>query len=237
MDVTERRLAAEALATINQRLIEAQEDERRHIARELHDDIGQRLALLTIRLDTLARIGAPATGGQQNIEQTRDEAMRLAGDVHALSHRLHPARLEFLGIAAAAAGLCREISSQRGLEITFTAERVPEGLPTPVAVCLYRVLQEALSNAAKHSGVRKIDASLCGDADRIELRVRDYGVGFDAATAERRGLGLTSMKERVNAVHGRLSILSGPQGGTTIHARVPLGGSDAKAALIDTLGY
>jgi signal transduction histidine kinase len=230
IDVTERTLAQEALVTLNQRLVDAQEEERRLIARELHDDIGQRLALLTIGLDTLARIsGAPATVRQQKIEEALTETMRLAKDVQALSHRLHPARLEYLGIAAAAAGLCREISTKRDLDITFTADSVPEGLSRPVAVCLYRVLQEALRNAVKHSGVRKIDASLRGGTDRIELTVRDFGAGFDvsARTAEH-GLGLTSMRERVKGVRGRLSIVSAPQHGTTIHVSVPVGEGDLK---------
>jgi signal transduction histidine kinase len=224
MDVTERRLAAEALVTINQRLIDAQEEERSRVARELHDDVAQRLAVLTLSLDTLARSSAaPATDRQQKIAEARDEAMNLAKDVQALSHRLHPAFLEYVGIAAAAAGLCREISKQRDLDITFAADSIPEGLSRPVAVCLYRVLQEALQNAIKHSGGRKIDASLRGSADQIELTVRDFGAGFDVARTPGRGLGLTSMKERVKAVRGRLSIVSEPQRGTTILVSVPVG--------------
>jgi len=223
IDVTERRLAAEALASIHQRLIEAQEEERSHIARELHDDIGQRLALLIVSLDLLARAaGGPTTGARPKIEEARDEVMTLAKDVQALSHRLHPARLEYLGIAAAAAALCQEISHERALEITFNAESVPERLSRRVAVCLYRVLQEALRNAIKHSGMRKIDVTLHAGVDQIELTVRDFGAGFEVATTPGRGLGLTSMKERVMALHGRLDILSEPQHGTTIHATVPL---------------
>jgi signal transduction histidine kinase len=203
-------------------LIEAQEEERHRIARELHDDIGQRLAVLSIELGALARAsGAPATERTQKIEEAREEVMSIATDVQALSHRLHPARLEYLGIAAAAAALCGEVSSQRAVEITFRAERVPEGVSSNVAVCLYRVLQEALQNAIKHSGTRKMDVTLCGGVDQIELIVRDFGAGFEVSTTEGRGLGLTSMKERARAVRGRLAILSEPQHGTTIHASVP----------------
>jgi PAS domain S-box-containing protein len=223
IDVTERRLAAQALATINQRLIDAQEEERSRIARELHDDIGQRLAVLSIDLDALARAGgAPATEGRQKIEGAREEVVSIATDVQALSHRLHPARLEYLGIAAAAAALCREVSRDRDLEITFHAESVPEGVSRNVAVCLYRVLQEALQNAIKHSGTRKIDVTVRGGVDQIELIVRDFGAGFEVSTTEGRGLGLISMKERARAVRGRLAILSEAQHGTTIHASVPL---------------
>ena len=227
IDATERRQAAEALATIDQRLIDAHEEERRRIARELHDDILQRLALLTISLDALAQPSAAAgSASKQEIEETRDMAMDLARDVQALSHRLHPARLEFLGISAAAAGLCREISNVRGVQIRFEAERVPDGLSKRVAVCLYRVLQEALQNAVKHSGVTEMDVSLRGDGDQIELTVRDLGAGFDVPTSQGRGLGLTSMRERVRAVCGRLAILSERQVGTTIYASVPVAWDD-----------
>ena len=231
IDVSERRLAAEALATINQRLIDAHEEERSRIARELHDDISQRLALLTMTLDALARAsGAPVPDGGQTIEAARDAVMNLARDVQALSRRLHPARLDLLGIAAASAALCREISSLRALEIRFNAESVPDGLSKRVAVCLYRVLQEALQNAIKHSGVEKMEVSLRGGVDRIELTVRDQGVGFDVSTTQGRGLGLTSMQERVRAVRGRLAVLSEPQRGTTIHASVPLVQDDPDAS-------
>jgi PAS domain S-box-containing protein len=223
IDVTERRLATEALATINQRLVDAQEEERSRIARELHDDIGQRLSVLIIGLHALARAsGTPAIDGRQRIEEARQEVMNLARDVQALSHRLHPARLEYLGIAAAAAALCREVSSERAVEITFNARSVPEGVSRRVAVCLYRVLQEALRNAIKHSGRRKIDVTLVGGVDQIELKVRDFGAGFEVSTSQGRGLGMISMNERVKSVSGRLAIRSTPQHGTTIHARVPL---------------
>ena len=221
IDVTERRLAEEALATINQRLIDAQDEERSRIARELHDDIGQRLVVLTIAFDALLRT---TTERQQQIKEARESVINLARDVQGLSHRLHPARLEYLGIAAAAAALCREVSTQRGFEIAFSAESVPDGLSRRVAVCLYRVLQEALQNAIKHSGVRQIDVTLRGGIDEIELSVRDFGAGFEVAPAQRRGLGLISMKERVRAVRGRLAIQSEPQHGTTILATVPLTG-------------
>jgi PAS domain S-box-containing protein len=232
IDVTERRLAAEALSTIDQRLIDAHEEERSRIARELHDDISQRLALLTISLDALARTCAAPADGIQQIEEARDEVTNLARDVQALSHRLHPARLELFGIRGAAAGLCREMANLRALEIRFNAESIPDDLSTRIAVCLYRVLQEALQNAVKHSGVDKIEVSLRGGVDQIELTVRDFGAGFDVSTIQGRGLGLTSMKERVRAVGGRLAVLSEPQRGTTIHASVPVDWDVPKAPIL-----
>jgi signal transduction histidine kinase len=156
------------------------------------------------------------------IEEAREEAVGIAEDVHGYSHRLHPARLEYLGIAKAAATLCREIASQHDVEVSFNAEGAPEGASKPVSMCLYRVLQEALQNAVKHSGARKIDISLRGGGDQIELTVQDFGVGFDAAAVDGLGLGLTSMKERLTALDGQLAIVSAPQHGTTVRARVPL---------------
>jgi len=222
IDNTERRLATDALATINHRLIDAQEEERAHIARELHDDVTQRLALVTISLDELARSGPSPTEVRRKIEETREQLVSLANDVQTLSHRLHPARLEYLGIAAASAALCREISSQRGLEIVFTAEGIPDSISRRIGITIYRVLQEALQNAVKHSGAGRIDASLRGEVDRIDLTVRDFGAGFDVSANNNGGIGLTSMKERLKAVRGRLTVVSEAQKGTTIHAYVPL---------------
>ena len=222
LDVTERRLAEQALATIQQRLLDAQEEERARIARELHDDIVQRLTALSIRLHSLVRVAPAPTDVRREIVDVGKEVGNLAKDVQALSHRLHPARLEYLGIAAAAKALCHEISSHQGVEIDFSSDKVPDGLSRRIAACLYRVLQEALQNATKHSGTTKIDVSLLGGVDQIELTVRDSGVGFDVETTSGDGLGLTSMKERLKAVRGRLAILSQPQNGTTVHACVPV---------------
>jgi PAS domain S-box-containing protein len=223
VDVTERKMAAEALSTVSQRVIEAQEGERTRLARELHDDVNQRLALLTMRLDALSRaVPDLAIEGKQRIEEAREDIINLVTDVQALSYRLHPPRLDYLGIATAAADLCREISSQWGFEISFDAENVPKGLSRRITVCLYRVLQEALMNAIKHSGTRKVDVSLRGGADQIELTINDFGVGFDVEATHGRGLGLTSMNERLKAVKGHLAIRSQLDQGTSIRARVPL---------------
>ena len=223
VDVTDRKLADEALSTVTQRLIEAQEDERARLARELHDDVNQQLTLLNMRLGGLARaVPASVPGGRLRIEEARKDVLKLAQDIHALSHRLHPPQLEFLGIAAAAAALCREISSQQSVEVSFAAESVPDSVSKRIVLCLYRVLQEALQNAVKHSGTQKVAVSLRGGADHVELTVDDFGVGFDLETSQRRGLGLTNMDERLKAVDGHLTIRSEPQHGTSIRARVPV---------------
>ena len=223
IDVSERRLAEAALATVNQRLIDAHEEERSWIARELHDDIAQRLVLLGIRLDALARTApATSTGDRQKIEEAHEVVVNLALDVQGFSHRLHPARLDHLGIEAAAAALCREVSRQHGVQLSFHAESLPEGLSKRITISLYRVLQEALQNAIKHSGAAKIEVLLRGGVDQVELTVHDYGAGFDLESTQGRGLGLISMKERLKAVHGGLTIRSQPEHGTTIQAWVPL---------------
>ena len=217
------RAADEALSTVTQRLIAAQDDERARLARELHDDVTQQLALLNMRLDGLARaVPASVTDGRQRINEAREDVLKLVQDIHALSHRLHPPRLEYLGIAPAAAALCREISSQQSVEVSFAAESVPESVSKRIVLCLYRVLQESLQNAIKHSGTPKVAVSLRGAADHIELTVDDFGAGFDLETNQRWGLGLTNMNERLKAVDGHLAIRSQPQHGTSIRARVPL---------------
>ena len=226
IDVTERRQAEEALATINQRLTDAQEDERARIARELHDDIVQRLAGLGWRLGAACNPPPVSDSAIREIESVRAEVMALARDVQALSHRLHPAWIEVLGIAPAVRALCREISRRSGVEIVCQVEDVPDELLRKNSVCLHRVLQEALQNAVKHSRTKIVEVALRAAGDEIEMTVKDFGVGFDPGTQGHQGLGLTSMKERLRAVGGRLSI-SSQQDGTTIHAYVPIAQAEA----------
>jgi len=223
-DITERKRAEEALSTVSQKLMEGQEEERTRIAMELHDDVGQRLSLLAVHLDRLkqSRPASAAELGLQ-IEEVRKQIDDLASDVQALSHQLHSPKLDYLGLAAAAASFCRELSDRHGMEIEFHSENIPKELPKEISLCLFRVLQEALQNAIKHSGSRQFHTSLTGGANEIELTVHDSGVGFEPEEAIKgRGLGLTSTKERLKLVQGKLSIDSKPQRGTTIHARVPV---------------
>jgi signal transduction histidine kinase len=223
-DVTESKLAEEALAGVSRRLIQAQEQERTRIARELHDDIGQRLALLTIELDQFRQkfFDLPAEP-LHRIGELRDKSSDIAVDVQSLSHTLHSSKLEYVGIAAAMRAFCHELSDQQNVEVVFAHDEVPRTLPQEISLCLFRVLQEALQNAIKHSGVRHFDAELRYAPDVIDLTVRDSGSGLDVQQAMKtRGLGLVSMAERVKLVDGQLSIDSQPNLGTTIHARVPL---------------
>ncbi len=224
IDVTERKQAEEALSTVNQKLIQAQEEERTRIARELHDDINQRLVLLAIRLEELQHnLPSPKAKIINDIAEAGKQVQDLASDVQALSHHLHSSKLEYLGLPAAAAGFCREVSGRQGVEIDFHSENIPKDLPKEASLCLFRVLQEAIQNAIKHSGSRHFEVSLSGGPSEMALTVRDSGIGFDPEEAMKgRGLGLTSIRERLKLVNGNLSIDSQPQHGTTIQVRVPL---------------
>jgi PAS domain S-box-containing protein len=223
VDITERKLAEEALSTVSQKLIEAHEEESRRIARELHDDITQRLAMVSARLGGLKQ-GTPlsATDLEQEIGDVSQEIARLVADIQALSHDLHPAKLELLGLEAAAAGFCKELSQRHGVTIDVHCENVPKALPRTVSLCLYRVLQEALQNVVKHGVSRHADVSLTGHSETIGLTVKDSGAGFHPDEAMKGpGLGLTSMTERMKVVGGRLSVHSQPGHGTTVDAVAP----------------
>jgi len=222
-DITERKLAEEALAGVGRKLIEAQEAERTHIARELHDDISQRIAVLAMNLHMLRQGLSPSeidTG--EGLSDAYEEVKSLAADVQALSHRLHSARLEHVGLEGAVSGFCRELSERQKLKIALRVVNLPETLPPETSLCLYRVLQEAVHNALKYSGTGECDVSLTGTASDIQLIVRDSGAGFDPGNLNGQGLGLTSMRERLRLVNGQLSIESRPRHGTTIRASVPV---------------
>ena len=222
LEIAERERAEEALSRANRRLIEAHEEERTRIARELHDDISQRVALVAVHLARMSK-DVPASTGylKTEIGEVQKLVSELGNDIQSLSHQLHSSRLETLGLASAAAGFCRELSDRHGVVIDFVSKDIPTDLSPEISLCLYRVLQEALQNAIKHSCVRQFKVSLIGISDEIRLTVHDSGVGFDPQlAAQGRGLGLTSMKERLTLVDGKLSIESQPGFGTAIHAHV-----------------
>jgi len=222
IDITDRKLAEEGLATMGRRLIEAQEQERAWIGRELHDDINQRLALLANELEQWSQ-NTSTNEINELVRYTQTRIAEVAHDVQGLSHRLHSSKLEYLGLATAAKSFCRELSEKNNVEIVFQHAAIPDDLPEEVSLCLFRVLQEGLQNAVKHSGVRSFAVDLQSTGESIELTVTDVGRGFeeqDAFTGH--GLGLISMRERLQLVHGELSVKSQPGAGTTIRARVPL---------------
>jgi len=226
-DVTEHKLAEESLADMGRKLIEAHEEERTWIARELHDDVNQRMALLAVELDRWNQQLPPsAVELHDHIHHAIQRLSNIATDIQALSHRLHSSKLEYLGLVPAAKSFCRELSEQHQAEIDFRDMAMPRSVPKEISLCLFRVLQEALQNAMKYSGVRHIKVELRGTEGEIQLTVSDLGIGFDPQDAiHRRGLGLISMRERMQLVRGEISIKSQPGSGTTIHARVPFSSS------------
>jgi PAS domain S-box-containing protein len=221
-NITERKLAEEALASVSRRLIEAQEQERGRIARELHDDIGQRLALLAIKLAQLQQSPPDSSELPSRVGELQKQTSEIAADIQSLSHELHSSRLQYLGIAAAIKGFCREFGEQQKVEIDCKIHDLPVLVSPDISLCFFRVLQEALQNSIKHSGVRYFEVELWGTPGEIDLTVSDSGAGFDIDAAKAgRGLGLISMEERLKLLNGKLSIESQHERGTTIHARVP----------------
>ncbi len=221
-DITERKRAEEALAGMSRKLIEAHEQERTRIARELHDDINQRLALLAVELETLLQEHPDMVEVLHRVHTIRQQTLELSADVQALSHELHSSKLEYLGAVAGMKSWCKEFSERHKIQIAFHSAEVPRSLPQEIALCLFRVLQESVHNAVKHSGASAIEVQLQADPGGIRLIVRDSGCGFDLnAAMQGHGLGLTSMQERVRLVNGNIEIQSMPMVGTTIHVRVP----------------
>lgn len=221
-DITERKRAEAYLQQVSGRLIVAQEEERSRIARELHDDLSQRLALVTIGLDELGlRTAEPAM--KPDLESLAAQTKEISAEIHHLSRELHPSQLGMLGLVAAVQSFCTEVSKQKGLRVEFVHEGVPRTLPSEIRLCLYRVVQEALQNVTKHSRASQVRIELNGTLETLVLRIVDQGVGFDpdADTAEA-GLGLISMRERVRLINGRISVYSAPGQGTHVEVRVPL---------------
>ena len=196
------------------RLLHEQDRERAHIARELHDDVSQQLALIEMDVKLLGDDEGPSA-------ELLSRVQTLARSIRDLSHRLHPAKLRLIGIVAALKGLQSEMS-QSGVEILFTAKDVPPSLPADVTVCLFRVAQEALQNAVKYSHGRRVVLNLAGAGDLLVLTVVDDGVGFNVDETYKTGLGLLSMTERVEAIGGTIHVRSGPGAGTRVEASVPI---------------
>jgi signal transduction histidine kinase len=221
-----------ALAEMGTLLISAIEQERRRIARELHDDLCQRLALLAIGLEQLAQttqISHEETSSR--IRMLWKDTADICSDAGRLSRELHSCKLEQLGLIPTLRGLCSDMSKRHGIEILFTDEGIPQPVPQDIALCLFRIAQEALGNAAKHSKAQVIRLKIDYGSGILGLRVRDEGVGFDPATVYGKGrLGLMSMRERTRSVGGDISIHSRPSCGTEIHVRIPLRHEEARFA-------
>ena len=217
------RKTQDELRLLAGRLLRAQEDERRRVAREMHDDWTQRLAVLAIDAATLGMQLDPASNAHRRLQEMRGELVSLSEDVHDLSRQLHPSILDDLGLVDALRSECASVERREGVAVGYQTDGVTASLPKDVALCIYRVAQEALRNVVKHAGAREARVSLVGSGRDLVLTVQDRGVGFDAAeVGSREGLGLSSMEERVRLVRGELRVDSEPGRGTTVTVRVPV---------------
>jgi signal transduction histidine kinase len=208
---------------VSHKLIEAQEKERTRIARELHDDINQQIALATIEFEGLKQRSGLDDEVRSCMSALCVRLSEIGKDVQAISHRLHSSKLEILGVVVACRSFCREVAERNKVTVDFTEEGNPRRVPEDVSLCLFRILQESLNNAIKHSGAQHFEVRLRAVSDEIQLTVRDCGVGFDAPAAlSGHGLGLISMRERASLVKGTISITSKPMAGTEITLRVPI---------------
>jgi signal transduction histidine kinase len=206
------------------RLIKVQEDERSRLAREIHDDFSQRLAVLALGLETAAEmIPRHPIEAERQLQELINDASEIGADLHTLSHRLHSSTLESLGLVPGVSAFCREFSAQQGMQVEFTHRGIPSSVPPELALCLFRVVQEGLRNAKKHSGASTARVSLESRGEMLHLLLSDDGVGFDCRRSEKNGgLGVRSMQERVRWLGGRFEIHSRPLRGTRIDAWVPL---------------
>ena len=224
IDVTDDRNAKATLKELSGRLIHAQETERARIARELHDDISQRLALLANRLQMLNQelVNEGVTVGDDECRALWELTSEIAADIQQLSHDLHPSKLNYLGLAGAARELCSEFSRQLKIDIECKVQDLPRDLDAGVALGLFRIIQEALRNVSKHSRAQHVEVELARVSGTVRLSVSDDGIGFDVERVGARGLGLVSMRERLSTIGGKLSIWSRPSYGTHVEATVPV---------------
>ena len=230
VDITERRRAERSLQKSRQelralagRLINAEEEERKRISRELHDDLSQKLAMLAFDTGSLVLVPPPSMDEMKEpLRNLQARVVQLSQHVRQISHQLHPTILEDLGLTAALSELCEEFSAREGIEVHFEQEAMPKALPVDVASCLYRVAQEALHNVSKHAGATQVWLKISGSPEGFHLCIYDTGVGFDSRDLHQHGLGIVSMKERVGMVQGEFSIHSQPGRGTEIKVFVPL---------------
>lgn len=219
----ELRESQRELRLLAGRLLTAQEDERRRLAREMHDDLSQRIRGFALQAENMARREKGLSpSGEESVRALAARLSALANDVHALSRRLHPAMLKDLGLVSAVEAECAAFGEQGRVQADFQAEGVPETVDPETALCLYRITQEALRNVAKHAATDRARVRLTAEGDVLELTVADDGQGFDAQRVRGVGLGLASMLERARYVHADFGVESRPGAGTVVRVRVPL---------------
>jgi PAS domain S-box-containing protein len=236
--ITERKRAEEALRAneavlrksqeryrmLAGQLLTTQEEERKRLARELHDDLSQRLAALAMEAEILDQQKTLKNGPDRvRRKDMKDKLVELSIDVHAMSRRLHPSILDDLGLADAVESECANWSKREGIGVNYRAESIPPELPPNIALCAYRIVQEGLRNISRHARATAVDISLTAKDGAIHLVIKDNGIGFNPNQGKKKsGLGLASMKERTYLIHGNFSINSQPGKGTVIEVMLPL---------------
>jgi signal transduction histidine kinase len=238
-DVTERKKAERDLQHSEQalresreqyrllarRLLSAHEDASRQLARELHDDLSQRLAVLAMDAGKLAGKGIGPDVVTEGLKRIQEQVSALSRDIHAIARQLHPSILDDLGLDDAVKAACATFSEHEGIHVDYKSVRIPKDLSPEVALNLYRIIQEALNNIAKHAGASTVSMSIEEKNETIYLSVADNGAGFDRSDLRKiEGLGLASMRERVDLIRGALTIETGPGEGTKIRVVVPFAG-------------
>jgi signal transduction histidine kinase len=226
-NITHARQTEETLRDLGGRLIAAQEEERSRVARELHDDLNQRMALLSVELEQLSqRLPASQTNLRLSINKVWERAQEISSEIHRVAYQLHPSKLDHLGLVAAVKSHCLELAAHHEIKIAFKEKGCSGFIPKDVTLCLFRIVQESFRNVIKHSGAREASVALAGSPHVIHLSVSDNGRGFDVDSfGSKSGLGLISMRERLRLVGGVISIYSTSRG-TKIEVSVPVVGSD-----------
>lgn len=217
-------LAKERQRNLSGMLITATERERSRVAAEIHDDFSQRVAVIALKLENVAEIVAPFSNeADRQLHEVLNSTSELGADLHTLSHQLHSSTLESLGLVPAVGALCKEFTSQQGIEVHFTFDHTPGPVHPDVGLCLFRIVQEGLRNLKKHSGAQHASVDLRVDGQKLFVRVTDQGSGFDMKElAHNSGLGVRAMEERVRLLGGEFTIEAAPGEGTTVEAWVPL---------------
>jgi PAS domain S-box-containing protein len=223
-DVTERKEIEQERLELSGRLIKAQEEERSRLARELHDDFSQRMALQAVALQMiLDAVGNSQPNISEQLRKLLEEVKEIGADLHSLSHDLHSSKLETLGLSRSVSSFCREFSKQHKIQIDYDAAGLPESISSDTGLCLFRVVQEGIRNVNKHSRASRVEVRLTGGPSEISLTLSDNGVGFDVSqNYTSNGIGILSMKERARMLYGTFEIRSAPMKGTEIAVNIPL---------------
>lgn len=221
--VEDRKLAQEKLAGMSGRLIEAQEEERKRIARDVHDDYAQRLAMLAVEIEALSEnVGDSSHWTKEKLRELYERTSDLGTDLHSLSHQLYSSTLDRLGLVMGVRAFCKQFAEQEHIGVDFADENIPRDIPGDVALCLFRIVQEGLRNVKRHSGATNANVRLECSGGNLHLTISDRGKGFDAGSPPAGGgIGIWSMQERLRLLGGQLQVQSHLMQGTRIDAWIP----------------